>query len=61
MNNEVMDINGLADFLGMSRTKVYNMAQNEKIPLAKIGRKYRFVKSEIIEWLKQGGTNAPTA
>jgi excisionase family DNA binding protein len=61
MNNEVLDINGLADFLGMSRSKVYAMAQEKKLPLAKIGRKYRFVKSEIMNWLKDGGTNAPTA
>ena len=62
MTGPIMDVPGLAKYLGISRTKVYQMAQTKKVPASRIGRSYRFYLPVINEWLSKGGTNnAPTA
>jgi excisionase family DNA binding protein len=47
-----MDIATLSQYLGMGHSKIYAMIRDKKIPAARIGRQYRFSKSEIDAWLK---------
>ena len=49
---EVMDIRTLARYLGMGRSKIYNLIKIRKIPASKIGRQYRFSKPVIDSWLR---------
>lgn len=49
---EVMTCEDLADFLQISRTKVYQLKAAHKLPFRKIGGSVRFLKSEIIEYIK---------
>ena len=51
MTREIMDIKELANYLGFSETKIYRLVEDRRIPFARIGRQYRFVKSAIDEWL----------
>jgi excisionase family DNA binding protein len=50
---EVMDIKTLAQYLGMGRSKIYNLIRQKKIPASRIGRQYRFSKGLIDQWLKE--------
>ena len=50
---EVMDIKTLAQYLGMGRSKIYNLIRQKKIPASRIGRQYRFSKALVDQWLKE--------
>ena len=50
---EVMDIKTLAQYLGMGRSKIYNLIRQKKIPASRIGRQYRFAKALVDQWLKE--------
>lgn len=41
-----------ADYLQMSGSSIYKMAQAGKIPAYKIGRQWRFESEEIYRWVK---------
>mgnify|MGYP000848496405 CR=1 FL=1 len=47
-----MTINELAQYLKMSRTKLYGMAQRGEIPVSKIGNQWRFDREEVDQWMK---------
>lgn len=48
-----MDIKALAQYLGMGRSKIYNLIRQKKIPASRIGRQYRFSKPLVDQWLKE--------
>ena len=50
---EVMDILTLSQYLGLGRSKIYNLIRMKKIPASRIGRQYRFSKSLIDAWLRE--------
>lgn len=50
---EVMDIKGLAQYLGMGRSKIYGLIRQKKVPASRIGRQYRFSKALVDAWLKE--------
>jgi len=50
---DVMDIKTLALYLGMGRSKIYNLIRLKKIPASRIGRQYRFAKELVDQWLKE--------
>lgn len=50
---EVMDIKTLAQYLGMGRSKIYNLIRQKRIPASRIGRQYRFSKPLVDQWLRE--------
>jgi excisionase family DNA binding protein len=56
---EVMDILELAVYLGLGKSKIYNLIRQKKIPASRIGRQYRFSKAVIDQWLKERLITAP--
>jgi len=48
-----MDIQTLAYYLGMGRSKIYNLIRQKKIPASRIGRQYRFSKVIVDQWLRE--------
>ena len=42
----------LAQYLKISRTKLYQMAQNGELPGSKIGSLWRFNRDEVDAWVK---------
>lgn len=50
---EVMDIKTLALYLGMGRSKIYNLIRQKKVPASRIGRQYRFSRPLVDQWLKE--------
>ena len=53
MSNEVMDIQGLSDYLKLARVTLYKMVKEGKIPCRRIGKSIRFPKEMIDQWLHQ--------
>lgn len=51
--SEILTVDELAEYLKMSRAKIYHMAQRGELPAAKIGAHWRFRKDLIDDWLLQ--------
>ena len=54
----VMTIDELSDYLRISRSTLYKLAQEGRVPCKKVGRHWRFRKQAIDRWLEQGGVRA---
>ena len=53
MQKEIMNVSELAHYLGVSRSKIYKLIKEKKIPASKIGRQYKFSKQIVDAWLKE--------
>ncbi|HPP10977.1 MAG TPA: helix-turn-helix domain-containing protein [Defluviitoga tunisiensis] len=43
----------IAEYLQMSGSSIYKMAQSGKIPAYKVGKQWRFKKEEIDKWVEK--------
>lgn len=50
---EVMTIDDLARYLQLSKSSLYKLAQEGKVPGQKVGRHWRFRKDTIDRWLDE--------
>ncbi|MBD3234016.1 MAG: helix-turn-helix domain-containing protein [candidate division Zixibacteria bacterium] len=50
MENDIMTLEEVANYLKLKPQTIYTWAQEKKIPAAKIGKEWRFKKSIIDEW-----------
>ena len=57
--DEVMNIEEVAALLDFHPEYVRQMARDVRIPAVKVGRKWRFVREQIIDWLKAGAPAQP--
>ncbi|MBU3954976.1 helix-turn-helix domain-containing protein [bacterium] len=53
MQKEIMNVPELAEYIGVSGSKIYKLIRDKKIPASKIGRQYKFSKQVIDSWLKE--------
>jgi excisionase family DNA binding protein len=53
ISKEIMDVKELSEYLGIGKSKIYQLIREKKIPASRIGRQYRFSKSVIDSWLKE--------
>ena len=51
--DEIMSIEQLADYLKVSRSTLYKLAQDGRLPGQKVGKRWRFHKKAIDDWLGQ--------
>ncbi len=42
----------LEQMLGVSRTTVWRLRRSGGLPFGKVGREYRYRKSEVLQWVK---------
>jgi len=54
---EIMSIDELAQYLKISRSTLYKLAQEGGLPGQKVGRRWRFHKGAIDDWLRQPPPN----
>jgi len=54
---EILTIDQTGKLLKVGKSTLYKMARDGKIPASKVGREWRFVKSDIIRWIKQNSNN----
>jgi len=57
----VLTIDELAEYLKISKSTLYKLAQEGSIPGQKVGKHWRFHKGALDEWLRQRGPNPPSA
>jgi excisionase family DNA binding protein len=50
---EVFNLDGLAEYLDVSKSTLYKLAQRGGVPGHKVGKQWRFHKNAIDEWLRQ--------
>ena len=50
----VMTIAEMSKYLKISRSTLYKLAQEGKLPAQKVGRHWRFHREAVDEWLRQG-------
>lgn len=53
MAKEIFDVYEVANYLGFGVTKIYILIAKKDIPASKVGKQYRFLRSEIDKWLKE--------
>jgi excisionase family DNA binding protein len=56
MDKEILDVEGAAQLLGVSSTTVYNLARKGELPATRVGREWRFSRSNLIQWVANGTT-----
>ena len=49
----MMNVEEVADYLRVAPATIYRLAQQGKIPGAKVGRSWRFSKERIDRWLEE--------
>jgi len=49
----IMSTKELSQYIGVSKSKIYQLIRQKKIPASKIGRQYKFSKEMIDAWLKE--------
>ena len=52
INNEFLTVKELCEWIRLSRSKVYALIQDNKIPYAKVGGKFLFDKNKIKNWIE---------
>lgn len=51
--NSILTIEELSSYLKISKSTLYKLAQEGKIPCQKVGRHWRFRKESIDRWLEE--------
>ena len=52
--NELMDVKQASDYLNLAVATIYIKVSKREIPHLKQGKKLRFLKSDLLEWVKAG-------
>lgn len=53
LRGDVMDVAGVAEYLGFSPSTIYEKVQTKDIPHVRIGNSLRFPKAVIDRWLEE--------
>jgi excisionase family DNA binding protein len=60
-SGSVLTIDELAEYLKISKSTLYKLAQEASIPGQKVGKHWRFHKDAIDQWLRQRGPVSPSS
>lgn len=59
MSKDIMTIEELAEYLGLSESTIYKRVSNHEIPYTKLGTLLRFSKWSIDQWVSQNTVTPP--
>lgn len=59
MDKEILDVEGAAALLGVSKSTVYKMAATNELPGIKVGKEWRFARRNLINWVAQSTNGEP--
>ncbi len=51
---KILNIDGLSKYLDVSKSTLYKLAQEGKVPGQKVGKHWRFRKETVDKWLDEG-------
>ena len=52
-DERLMNVKQVADYLQLKESTIYSWAQDGKVPAIKIGRTWRFRRSDLDQWLER--------
>lgn len=58
-NSDILTLQELHGYLKIPKPTLYALAQGGRIPAAKVGKHWRFRRTDIDEWLKAQQWNRP--
>ena len=58
-DTDILTVQELHGYLKIPKPTLYVLAQNGRIPAAKVGKHWRFRRTDIDEWLKAQQWNRP--
>lgn len=50
----ILDVEGAASLLGVSKHTVYRLIRKDSLPTTKVGREWRFHRQTLIQWVATG-------
>lgn len=50
----ILDVEGAASLLGVSKYTIYRLISKNKLPTTKVGREWRFHRLTLIQWVAAG-------
>lgn len=56
-----ISVDEVCDFLGVSRDTIYSWIAQRRMPAHRIGRPWRFKRSEVDAWVRAGGATPGNA
>ena len=59
VDSEILTVEELHGYLKIPKPTLYTLAQSGRIPAAKIGKHWRFRRSDVDQWLKAQQWNRP--
>ena len=57
MEDRWLSVDEIAAYLGITRDSVYRWIDSKNMPAHRVGRRWKFRKEEIDEWVKSGGAD----
>ncbi len=60
-DDELLTTRELMAMMKLSRTKIWELVQNNGLPAFKIGGDYRYRRSEVLEWMERYRTDRRTS
>ena len=60
LNEEILTLDELSEYLKIARSTIYKLCQEGKIPGQKVGRRWRFRKEVIDRWLEADDSREPS-
>jgi excisionase family DNA binding protein len=57
MSDRWLSVEDIAAYLGVSKDTIYAWIANRNMPAHRVGRFWKFQKSEVELWVKAGGAN----
>jgi excisionase family DNA binding protein len=60
-NIELMTVDEVAEYLKVTTKTIYRMLKSGGIPSTRVGHLHRFIKSDINDWLRKGGSKGLTS
>lgn len=58
-SSDIMTMDELAEYLKISKSTLYKLTQEGKLPGQKVGKRWRFHKGVVDQWLGKAGEHAP--
>lgn len=52
-----LSVEGIAEYLGVSKETIYRWLERKKIPAHRIGKLWKFKPSEVDRWVISGGAS----
>ena len=58
IDHQWMKVKEVAEYLNFSSDMIYSLAQQGKIPVSKVGSRWRFQRQKIDRWMEEQDTSS---